>query len=126
MRLRAVRVVGSLCLALCAVPNVARAQDCPDGHFDGDIGGAAVRVFLSNGYPATERDQLLGTFIYTASWSGEEATLILDGTIATITGNCVVRFIEHDAHSRETGSWEVKAVDRSEEHTSELQSRVDI
>ena len=104
---RAAGVIASLCVALCAAPSVAAAQDCPEGHFEGEVGGRAVRVYLSGDYPATKRYELLGTFIYIASWSGEEATFALNGEI---TGNCSIRFDELDSHGRDTGAWAIGLV----------------
>ena len=102
MHLRAVGLVGSLCVALCVAPSVAAAQTCPEGNFEGDIGGAPVRVNFDSGYPAREPNELLGTFIYTASWSSVDDTFALNGTVSE---PCSIRFEEVDDYGRATGSW---------------------
>lgn len=99
---RTAGVIASVCLALGTAPSVAAAQSCPEGHFEGEVGGAAVRAYFDSGYPATERDDLLGTFIYTARWSSVDDTFALNGTV---TEPCAIRFEEVDDHSRATGSW---------------------
>ena len=102
--LRAAGLIASLCVASGAAPSVAAAQTCPEGHFEGEIGGASVRVYFDSGYPATEPNQLLGTFIYSASWSGVDDTFALNGTM---TEPCSIRFEEVDYDSRATGAWAI-------------------